>query len=411
MKKIIFLTIIILSITTLVYGAELSDVKGHWAEKNIYRLELENVINGYDDGTFKPENNVTVAEFLKLLVTGTDYKKVLEGNPWPDWYINTSKYYGFILENEFDNFDKYITRYEAVKILSRYLQVENKTLNKKVFTDTDDKTVLTLNNLGIIQGYEDNTFKGDNFITRAEASTIICRALDARREIVANKKYSLQNAEKLTNIGRNASYKSDYINRYEIRNNKIYFYDTGRYAKLDGYTIADGKVTNKMLINLIESLIQEDAYVGVSYIPDDRLIDQITINYGKREGYVYNHSYTFGFTFYPDKPYELKRISQNNNLSEECFMKITVGKMWKDLIELENNEYVNIHNHIKLQKALESIFDKNTAQKIDNYIQELIPRLHEKSMEETCIEVKKIGKYEINLYNTGGTRVELYISK
>lgn len=40
----------------------LSDIKGHWAENDIQNLINADVINGYKDGTFKPNNAITRAE-------------------------------------------------------------------------------------------------------------------------------------------------------------------------------------------------------------------------------------------------------------------------------------------------------------------------------------------------------------
>lgn len=46
----------------------LSDVKGHWAEADIRWAVQSNLVLGYKDGTFKPDNPVTEAEFLAMLL-------------------------------------------------------------------------------------------------------------------------------------------------------------------------------------------------------------------------------------------------------------------------------------------------------------------------------------------------------
>lgn len=371
---------------------------------------LNDVINGYEDGLFKPDNNITVAEFLKMLVQYIDYKKVLEGERWPDWYVNTAKYYGFIYENEFDDYDKPISRKEVATILGRYINLTDVKKSKNVFSDEVSSDVLKLYTLGVISGYEDGTYRGNNEITRAEASVIVCRAVSVRRSLVANKKYDIKNSEKLTNIGKTPSYKSDFSNRYEIKNNKIYFYDAGRYATLDGYTINEKYITNEKLIKMIKVLIQEDGYVALSYMPDQNLLNKMTLNFGKREGYVYNHNIAFGYTFYEDKPYELRRISMNDSLSEECFIKITIDRMWKDFADVKNGEYAHETNNYKLLKSLEVLFEKNFAKEIFDYIQEYLPAVKQNGAEKQYAEMKKIGDYEVNIYNRG-TQFNIYISK
>ena len=43
------------------------DVAGHWAEGSIARWMSEDVIHGYTDGKFRPNNKITRAEFAQVL--------------------------------------------------------------------------------------------------------------------------------------------------------------------------------------------------------------------------------------------------------------------------------------------------------------------------------------------------------
>ena len=45
----------------------LTDTKGHWAEKHIQKLVDYGVVNGYPDGTFKPDNTITRAEAATMI--------------------------------------------------------------------------------------------------------------------------------------------------------------------------------------------------------------------------------------------------------------------------------------------------------------------------------------------------------
>lgn len=45
----------------------LTDIKGHWAEKHINKLVDYGVVNGYPDGTFKPDNTITRAEAAAMI--------------------------------------------------------------------------------------------------------------------------------------------------------------------------------------------------------------------------------------------------------------------------------------------------------------------------------------------------------
>jgi parallel beta-helix repeat protein len=45
----------------------LSDIKGHWAEEYILALAKKDIIGGFNDGTFKPDDPVTRAQFAAIL--------------------------------------------------------------------------------------------------------------------------------------------------------------------------------------------------------------------------------------------------------------------------------------------------------------------------------------------------------
>ena len=49
-----------------VFGAS-NDVFGHWAEFTITKWQNEGRIGGYEDGTFRPDQSITRAEFVRLL--------------------------------------------------------------------------------------------------------------------------------------------------------------------------------------------------------------------------------------------------------------------------------------------------------------------------------------------------------
>lgn len=52
-----------------------TDVSGHWAEKVIKQWQDKGLISGYEDGTFKPNNNITRAEFVLILNNAMGFEK------------------------------------------------------------------------------------------------------------------------------------------------------------------------------------------------------------------------------------------------------------------------------------------------------------------------------------------------
>jgi hypothetical protein len=107
-----------------------SDTNRHWAETDIYKGVTEGFIKGYTDGTFKPDQPVTRAEFSKMLnqalsVTAT-VSITMKDLKTTDWYYN-----------------------EVRKAVAA----------------------------GYINGYTDNTFKPENNITRQEAAIMIAKVI------------------------------------------------------------------------------------------------------------------------------------------------------------------------------------------------------------------------------------------
>jgi len=65
-----------------------SDVAvNHWASGYISIASSQGIVLGYPDGTFKPEQNVTYAEILTMILRAIGYGPVLSNLPWPTGYI------------------------------------------------------------------------------------------------------------------------------------------------------------------------------------------------------------------------------------------------------------------------------------------------------------------------------------
>ena len=194
MKRTISFLLIIIMIFSSVYALTFKDLAtNHWAYEYTMYLTSKNVINGYKDGTFKPNGTVTNAEFIKLVVMAAlpDWIDIDDAesnlNHWAGPYIWIAERYGVITSGSINlsNIDKPITRIEMVRIITRadlLMRGNSLSTNEKI----KFKDVLSLNNddllylrhacsKKLITGYSDNTFKPYNNMTRAEAATMIYR--------------------------------------------------------------------------------------------------------------------------------------------------------------------------------------------------------------------------------------------
>lgn len=192
MKRIIALLAVFMIMIPVAVNAAFTDVANdHWAKTYIDELSQKGIINGYTDGTFKPNNTLTRGEFLKLIMTSSipdlDFSKVTpKYYHWAASYVTVAENYGVIEKDQIlgTNIDKPISRIEVIKILSLCdinIRGERNLPNKNALSFSDiselsEKESSLLAHAvskGIINGYSDGTFKPNNSLTRAEVSKIL----------------------------------------------------------------------------------------------------------------------------------------------------------------------------------------------------------------------------------------------
>ncbi len=169
----------------------LNDVTGHWAEDSINKLVALGAVSGYPDGSFKPNANITRAEFVTVLVKAFKLEsksgKVFPDtvNSWAKDYIATATAYGIASGYNDQNFgaDDLITREQMVVMVIKAAQLAPASAGI-VFADSNSisawarESIATALNKGIIKGFPDNTIRPGNNASRAEAITVIANALN-----------------------------------------------------------------------------------------------------------------------------------------------------------------------------------------------------------------------------------------
>ena len=170
----------------------------HWAYEATEKLAAAGIINGVGDGTFNVDGNVTRAEFAKMIVaamgieaTGTE--SAFEDCGADDWYTTyviaatEAGYVKGISENYYGA-EELISRQDICTILGRVLTAESETVAE--FTDADQiadyaaQYVNALVEMGIVNGYEDGSFRPEVNATRAEAAKIINGVFELVQKIV-----------------------------------------------------------------------------------------------------------------------------------------------------------------------------------------------------------------------------------
>ncbi len=195
LKRAISMVILILFLAIFsvhaVAAAPLADVTNHWAKDEVNYLVEKEIIAGYPDNTYKPQNNVTRAEFYRIINQVIGYTSVAEIHfndiKQNDWHYNEvakGVAAGYIFEKSGENIEpnKSITREEVARIIGVTFGLHENAKAAEKFADATQIADWTKGYIGalqtkqIVSGYPDNTFKPQGLITRAEVATIIKNA-------------------------------------------------------------------------------------------------------------------------------------------------------------------------------------------------------------------------------------------
>lgn len=177
-----------------------------WAKDSIQFLYGINVVNGYSETEFGPQNNISRIEFISMLARALRYKETAyEPKGLVYYYLDydqkhwSKEDYDYLMrcyqaltpsdivsagfyniveifnEGKLD-MNKPITRAEVVALMDVFLP-ENNTLPylNDIWGNKFEKSIVKAFNYGLILGYPDKTFKPDNNITRAEIAVILER--------------------------------------------------------------------------------------------------------------------------------------------------------------------------------------------------------------------------------------------
>lgn len=160
-----------------------------WAQESIYKLLSKGIISKSDDNCFYPGRYITRAEFAKMVAV--QFGKNYDGNE--EIFDDVTKdawYYTYVMALRNDGIingvtdslfaaNEYITRQDICVIIARLFDVKAEEIINSTFTDFNSVSeyakaaVEFMSEKGYINGYEDNTFRPQNFASRAEVAKIL----------------------------------------------------------------------------------------------------------------------------------------------------------------------------------------------------------------------------------------------
>ncbi len=199
MKRLLtHLVIAAIVITSLpqVASAAFTDVgQSHKNYEAITYLEQAEILNGYSDNTFRPETTINRAEFLKIVIEGTDGVTTDITKPTPFTDINPSAWYmpyvkkayheGWVVGYEDKTFrpEQTITKAESLKIIGEIQGWEVKTyITVQPFADVYKTAWFTpyidfAKHYNMLQEANDENFYPNSQNTRANTSEVIFRSI------------------------------------------------------------------------------------------------------------------------------------------------------------------------------------------------------------------------------------------
>jgi len=171
-----------------------SDISNHWAEASIKQAVSSGIVKGYTDGTFKPNATVTRAEFAVMLMNAlkpqgdgaelkfTDNAKI---GTWAQKAVAQAVQAGIIKGNQDGSFrpNAEVTRAEMAVMIANALGQPIEANAATGFADDKDipawakGSVAIVKQAGIVQGKSGNKFAPQDHATRAEAVTVLLKLL------------------------------------------------------------------------------------------------------------------------------------------------------------------------------------------------------------------------------------------
>ncbi|MGG1514591.1 polysaccharide lyase family 8 super-sandwich domain-containing protein [Paenibacillus oryzisoli] len=173
-----------------------SDTKEHWASETIDVFARLGIIQGYEDQSVHPDGEITRAEFAVIvsrlfgITEGGDASKLSDTEShWAASAIHALASKGIVGGYEDGTFkpDAQITRAEIIAIISKLIVFKASTNSLNAFTDLDGvwnkDQIQAAADMGIIDGQTEGNFAPNRKSTRAEALTILLHTLQLIPEL------------------------------------------------------------------------------------------------------------------------------------------------------------------------------------------------------------------------------------
>jgi hypothetical protein len=401
-KRLFLLTLCFVSILMLPFHAygkigfkDVQDID--WFYETVTSLCEAGVINGFPTGDFRPNEPINVDAFIKMTVTVLGYTDIKNGPfYWAKPYIDKAMELGLVKEGEFSSYARPIYRNEMARIVVRALDDEypdNLQAYKSLITDYNaiysryQDYVLKAYCKGILTGYADGSFRGENTATRAEAATIIYRLIEPSARKVPKLPVHPYDELLLTLMDDEAFFEyfenKERFPEYEFfctasidrENRRFMFFD--RWRNIKGFVPAENTITNlnrklystaKVFTTDNTSFIVAMINIGDSNIGNAVSPELVLLRYGWKPGDVADFDPYYYFEY---KIFSKDLQTRWDGMYENLFMELAIKSLYSpdDNPIYGDADGLIFQRHVdKLRKSLITLFEYDYSEELFNFI-------------------------------------------
>jgi hypothetical protein len=177
--------------------ARLHDISGNWAEEHIIALVQQGVLGGYPDGSFRPNETVTRAEFAKMTAKAfnlSETKKLPFQDVKDHWAADaiSAVYAADLMQGVDDRSfqpERHVSRAEVTAVVMRFMGLDqllsSDELDHLTFSDVEPThwaagSIDAADRLDILPPYFSGRFQPDAAATRAETAALLANTLRLR---------------------------------------------------------------------------------------------------------------------------------------------------------------------------------------------------------------------------------------
>ena len=165
-----------------------SDVrKGDWFTPYVASLHSRNVVAGYPDGRFGPNDRTDAGQAILMIMkaAGSGDHKAASGEHYAAGYVRYAEEKGFLRPGEVKDLYQDISRLFVCRLAAKALGLEPSE-KPSPYPDVDDPYITAFQEKGLIVGVMENgrmLFKPDARMTRAQAAVIVWQVMEYRNHI------------------------------------------------------------------------------------------------------------------------------------------------------------------------------------------------------------------------------------